>query len=144
MEQNETSIVKKESNKAKEEIVGTRKLISATYSGPIPPPEILQGYEKVLPGAAERILSMAEKQAKHRQEMESIKVKSGTRDSLIGEIFALIIGLTTIVSGAVVAIKGQPWPGAVIGTTGLAGLVSVFIYGTRQNQREEKNKSQKG
>jgi uncharacterized membrane protein len=32
----------------------------ASWSGPLPPPEILGQYERLLPGAAERILSMAE------------------------------------------------------------------------------------
>ncbi len=39
-------------------------------SGPLPPPEMLAQYEEILPGAAERILSMAERQAEHRQKME--------------------------------------------------------------------------
>jgi len=30
------------------------------FSGPIPPPAVMDGYEKVLPGAAERILKMEE------------------------------------------------------------------------------------
>ena len=36
------------------------------YSGPIPPPEIFRGYEEVLPGSAERILKMTERQLEHR------------------------------------------------------------------------------
>ena len=39
-------------------------------SGPLPPPEMLAQYEEILPGAAERILSMAERQAEHRQKLE--------------------------------------------------------------------------
>lgn len=35
--------------------------IRSEFSGPMPPPSILSGYEKILPGAADRILSMAEK-----------------------------------------------------------------------------------
>lgn len=36
------------------------------FSGPLPPPQILGQYDEVLPGAAERILRMAEKQQDHR------------------------------------------------------------------------------
>jgi hypothetical protein len=32
------------------------------WSGPYPPPELLRGYEDVLPGSANRIISMAEEQ----------------------------------------------------------------------------------
>ena len=51
------------------------------FSGPLPRPADLEFYEKIVPGAAERILTMAEKQGAHRQEIEKIVVKSGARDS---------------------------------------------------------------
>lgn len=35
---------------------------SSSFAGPLPHPELYAGYEKVLPGSANRILSMAEKQ----------------------------------------------------------------------------------
>lgn len=42
----------------------------SSWQGPLPPPEILQGYEAAFPGAAERILRMAEDQGAHRRDME--------------------------------------------------------------------------
>ena len=46
------------------------EMAKAEFSGPIPPPSIIEGYERVLPGSADRIISMAEKQSEHRQKME--------------------------------------------------------------------------
>ena len=46
------------------------RVIQSEFRGPIPPPEIISGYEAIIPGAADRILAMAEKQSQHRQEME--------------------------------------------------------------------------
>ena len=40
------------------------------FSGPLPPPAVLQGYEDIVLGAANRILEMAERQSKHRQQLE--------------------------------------------------------------------------
>jgi uncharacterized membrane protein len=40
------------------------------FSGPLPHPEDLAKYEQVLPGAADRIIRMAEQQAAHRQNLE--------------------------------------------------------------------------
>jgi len=40
------------------------------YQGPIPPVEDFAGYVRILPGAADRILKMAENQAGHRQTLE--------------------------------------------------------------------------
>jgi len=39
--------------------------------GPLPPPVILQQYDTVIPGAAERILAMAEGETTHRRNLES-------------------------------------------------------------------------
>ena len=46
----------------------------AVFRGPVPPPEVLAGYEATLPGAADRILAMAERQSRHRQELETTVV----------------------------------------------------------------------
>jgi uncharacterized membrane protein len=42
-------------------------LISAAFYGPLPPPNLVAGYENVSPGAAERIIKMAEKEAEHQK-----------------------------------------------------------------------------
>ena len=59
------------------------------------PPEAFQRYEEILPGAAERILKMAEKQAEHRQRLEEKIVNAEIRDARLGLIFGFLIGLTT-------------------------------------------------
>lgn len=41
-----------------------------TYQGPIPHPSDLEKYELVIPGAAERILHMAEAENQHRHKQE--------------------------------------------------------------------------
>jgi|GEM_PF-4775651 len=40
------------------------------HSGPLPPPEQLEACGAIIPGGAERIMIMAEKQSAHRIEME--------------------------------------------------------------------------
>ena len=45
----------------------------AEFSGPIPPPSIIEGYERVLPGSADRIISMAEKQSAKSQDSETTR-----------------------------------------------------------------------
>nr|DAR22085.1 MAG TPA: putative membrane protein [Caudoviricetes sp.] len=50
-------------------------MVQQHFSGPIPPPEILSGYEQIHPGFADRIISMAEKQSAHRQGLEKIRVE---------------------------------------------------------------------
>jgi len=50
--------------------------VSQSFSGPLPPPEILRKFDEVVPGAAERIIKMAEDQSIHRKELE--------KNSLVG------------------------------------------------------------
>lgn len=40
------------------------------FSGPLPPPDILEGYERVRPGAADILFTMLKEQQAHRHEME--------------------------------------------------------------------------
>lgn len=106
------------------------------HSGPIPDPITLERYEQILPGSADRILKMAEDQTEHRQDIERTVIRSRSRDSLLGVISGFILASLTIVSGTYAVIKGYQWSGAFLGTTGLVGVVSVFVYGTRSARKE--------
>lgn len=112
------------------------------HQGPLPSPDVLEHYDNILPGAAERIVSMAEDQAKHRQNLEYITVKAGSRDSLLGLIFGFIIGMSTIVGGVYCIMKGQPTEGTILSGAGLAALVGVFVYGSSQRKAEREAKQQ--
>lgn len=48
----------------------TSLLVSEYFSDPIPHPKHIAGYEEILPGSADRIISMAEDSQKHRMEMD--------------------------------------------------------------------------
>lgn len=49
----------------------------STYSGPLPAPEDFKAYKEVLADAPERIIAMAERQQKHRIDLENKIVDSG-------------------------------------------------------------------
>jgi len=51
---------------------GQVSLIRQEFAGPLPHPSVLAGYDDVVPGSAERILRMAEKQLEHRIGTESL------------------------------------------------------------------------
>lgn len=52
---------------------------TTSYSGPIPPPAMLKEYDDAVPGAASRILDLAERQADHRMDLEKKVLTSGRR-----------------------------------------------------------------
>lgn len=130
-------------NASKQQMVSVSHLIT---QGPLPNPEILDRYEQILTGAADRIMAMAEDEAKHRHEMEKRSLEADINgmnadilDTKRGQWFGLIIGLTAIISGSIVSIYGSPWAGGFIGASGVAGLVTAFIKGRSQNENGKKN-----
>jgi uncharacterized membrane protein len=111
------------------------------FSGPIPPPNIISGYEKILPGAADRILAMAEKQSEHRQEMEKKMVEAESRDGLLGIICGFTLGVGCIAAAIIMTVT---YPesvgvisGAVLGGTGVVSIAGTAIKSTRSNKKDE-------
>lgn len=101
----------------------------ATFSGPMPPPEVLEGYERLVKGAAERILVMAESDAKHQQEIEFAALRAAEAEIKRGQLFGFVIGLTALGASMLALAMGSPAVAGVIGGTTVVGLVSVFIVG---------------
>src|SRR5258707_15759850 len=60
------------------------------YQGPLPQPEDFANYERVLPGAADRILKMAETQATHRQGLERFAVRGDFFKAMMGTVLGYI------------------------------------------------------
>jgi uncharacterized membrane protein len=116
--------------------------ISSTFSGPLPPPNILEQYNKIVPGAAERIIAQAECQTEHRIKLESKIIDSEISRSSHGLIAGTIVALACIIGGCLLVYADHDWAGATIATASVVGLVGVFIYGTsiRRTDRAEKRK----
>lgn len=122
-------------NNAQGQIV--RQEVAMSFSGPLPPPEILKKYDEILPGAAERIIKMAEKQAEHRQSLEQQVIKSDVKNSKLGILCGFLIGIGGISGGVIVAIFGkQPLFGGILSFGSLAILATVFVHGTESRRKE--------
>jgi uncharacterized membrane protein len=122
------------------ELSGVRAT-AASFSGPIPPPDLLGNYERICPGSADRIIKMAEREGEHRRSLEqaivNAEIEEGVRDSneaRRGQVCALFITMTAIVLGAYVALQGREIAGSVIGAGGIGGVVTTFIIGRAQNK----------
>lgn len=111
------------------------EVTQSEFSGPIPPPSIIKGYEEVLPGAADRIITMAEIQSKHRQDMERKMIHAELRDSLLGILFAFVLGVGCIVAAIIIVIcvpeNAGAIAGALVGVTGIGSIIATFIKSTR-------------
>ena len=110
------------------------------FSGPIPDPDTLIKYEQTLPGAADRILTMAENQSRHRQGMEAQYMNVSSRNSLIGVVFAGVIGIIGITGGIYLFIKDKSWPAYTVFFTTLGTIVGSFLKGTHDSNKQLKEK----
>ena len=111
--------------------------VSRFFSGPLPPPEVLTGYNDAFPGAAERIVAMAESQSQHRQTIEKRVVDSNCRNELAGLIVGSILSAIAIVGGIYLAAHDKPLSGFGVILTDVVALAGIFIY-NRQAQIKER------
>lgn len=109
------------------ESVRTAVVEAASFSGPIPPPSMYGEYDRVLPGSAERILSMAEKEQGHRIASEQTALKASVQDSNLGQWFGFAIAVICIGAGVFLAIKGHTAAACIALGASAIGLVGRFL-----------------
>ncbi len=103
--------------------------IAQEYSGPIPPPSILKGFNDIVPGAADRILAMAEENSKHQIDIEKAALNLAGEEVKRGQIFALVITVSAFITCVIALLLGSEETAMTIGGTTIIGLVSAFIFG---------------
>ncbi len=92
-------------------------------------PEVLCAYERVLPGSADRIVAIADKQAAHRRKMEAV----AERQSKLELRMIWLIAAIGIAAGSYVAYLGQTaWAAAVFavsfGSVAASYLANVYNH----------------
>lgn len=119
-----------------EKALQKQKIIAATFSGPLPPPSIIAGYEDILPGSADRIFTMAENEQKHRHEVENDIVQANFQLQRWGLLagFSIVVGVL-IVSGLLTS-QDQGLLGFAGVLTAVGTVVSIFYYAQGRKQKE--------
>ena len=108
----------------------------SVFSGPLPDPNDLIKYNQAFDGCAERIVAMAEGQARHRQELEKTVVESNLRHDRRGQTLGFILSLVGIMGSLGLIALGLPTEGLTVFFANLATLVGLFVYGKYQQRRE--------
>lgn len=95
-------------------------------------------YNEVLPGAAERILRITEKEQDHRISWESEALSLGARNNLIGQVFGLIALVLCIGSATYMALNGlKVVPAILVGTT-TVGTIGWFLRSRSQKPERDR------
>ena len=96
---------------------------------PILPVAQLEQLSIFKPGAVDWVIQQTQIEAEYRRK-ETLRLNSFVLiERIIGQLCALIIGITGIISGSYVALNGQPGAGGTIATVALTGLAVVFLTG---------------
>jgi uncharacterized membrane protein len=101
----------------------------------LPPAELLERYNQLIPDGGERLLAMVEQQADHRQQME----RSADQRAWWGLAAAFVVSMSFLGSSVWLIASGARLEGTILGTVDLVALASVFVYGSlaRRTGRSE-------
>ena len=112
-----------------------RRLVSQ-WSGPLPPPSILSGYEDLYPGAAKLVIHRMIDEGDTRRKIERTKVAATVRDMRmsraerrLGQHYAFIIGMFVVAVGGACILANHGIAGGTLSVGGVVSLVTVFVTG---------------
>ena len=111
---------------------------ATAWKGPIPPPAVLEHYNSIVPNAAERILTMAEEEARIRRDQVQKDHDSENRvkesdvnqyhsDVKRGQYLAALVMLGIVAAVIVCAVSGKEKAAMTVAGMGAVGIVSSFI-----------------
>lgn len=107
--------------------VAVQAMHVTAWDGPVPPPAAAESYERIAPGAFNRLLSLAESEAKTRREIEKTDHAEYNRSVARGQAYAFVLTLAAFVCGTICACFGQTAAAvAFVGAT-VVNLAAVFI-----------------
>lgn len=107
-------------------IVSAMVEMRQTFSGPLPRPADFKAYKEVLSNAPERILLMAEKQQQHRIDSEERIIKADIRESIFGQVFAVLLVVLFLAAAVYLGINGHDWLAGIVAT--LSATISTIFY----------------
>jgi len=116
------------------------------HAGPLPPAHELAGYEKVLSGAAERIMKMAESQLEHQIEADKAAdkrdnaiVKTEIRLAYLGLLTTFVIVLTFIGLVAFAIWQGRQLLGIGAAIAAVATIIAALNGGQFRSNRSNES-----
>lgn len=120
-----TPLLRPEKRKEAERVIGM--VLHKSHKGSLPAPEDLAHYDEVCPGAADRIITMAESNMAHRQAMESNMLRSEYGLRTRGQYLAIAALVAMLAVITFTFWIGQPIAGSVLGSATLIAVTGMFL-----------------
>lgn len=112
-------------------------------SGPLPDPITLKEYDDILPGAAERIFLIAEKDQAFHHTLYLRDQSAQHRTLLLGQIFGFILGVLALAAAVLLSINGLGLAGAAVFIGAVATLISAAVWAKRPPKKDSSANQQK-
>ena len=120
--------------------------LQVSREGLLPHPSILEKYNELAPDAVERILKLAEEEAKYRhaQEMAEMNAEIEQKEwrateRRLGQIFGLIIVLVSLGLSTWMIFRGHETPGIILSVTALLSIFLAAVAGRNKNPHRIKD-----
>ena len=111
--------------------------VSKYHSGPLPPAEELEHLERVLPGAANRVFEMAEREQQHRHTMGETIIKKEFALRGRGQFLAILAMSLLLATVGYLAYLGDTKSAAWLGVMTIVGVVGILVTGKYIESRSE-------
>ncbi|HNM42790.1 DUF2335 domain-containing protein [Plasticicumulans sp.] len=105
------------------------QVAAQAFSGPLPPPDLLEHYQRIQPDLVERLMRLTESEAAHRHALETQALAASERIEARGQRYGLLIGLAALAVAGMALSLGHEKAAMTIGGTTVVGLATVFVVG---------------
>ncbi|MGI9347123.1 MAG: hypothetical protein ACR2PV_03970 [Gammaproteobacteria bacterium] len=99
---------------------------------PIIPVENIERLHGFRPDLVDWLINQTQTEASHRRRRETRIDFFIFTHNILGQIFAFIIGLAGVMSGAYIVVHGHALIGSIIAGITIVGLVAVFLTGKKR------------
>lgn len=136
----------KDHPKEVEAMVTVVKRTVSMHRGPLPPVDVLKGYESILEGAADRVVKMAEREQEHRHaidnkgmELQKTHLDKEAEKTKRGQHIGGFVVTLCLIATVLLGVLDKQAAAAVLGGGTIVSLAIVFVLG-RWPHKETKEK----
>ena len=112
-----------------------------SYSGPLPPPQVLAEYEKTLKGSADRILQMAEREQEARHRIDSEIIGNAAKQHKRGQYMGCALVVLLAAMAFTLGLLGHDWLSVMVFTGAIGSVAAIFVLNRIPKNRKESDDS---
>ena len=112
-----------------------------SYSGPLPPPQVLADYEKTLKGSADRILQMAEREQEARHRIDSEIIGNAAKQHKRGQYMGCALVVLLAAMAFTLGLLGHDWLSVMVFTGAIGSVAAIFVLNRIPKNRKESDDS---